>query len=174
MTVSHGNKHTINFTPSLAPCWQVLIHGMVRPISEGNYLDQNASLCAFIRPMLPQAMLKCTNGVVHLQAALTPLTQCHMHLQTFLCFIPPPLLSCKTSTTNKSFFSPCKSLCGKNTAGIWSALICYQVKTPQNTTCIQNQKRNLSSMTKHRHWIFRLIHILHFSHSYSRFKQQAN
>ena len=36
-------------------------------------------LSAFIRPMLPQAMLKCINRV-HLQAALTPLAQCHMHL----------------------------------------------------------------------------------------------
>lgn len=100
--------------------------------SEGNYLDQNASLSAFSRPMLPRAMLKCTNGVVHLQAALTPLAQCHMHLQAFPFFIPPPLPSCNPLTTNKSFFFPCMLLCGKNSAGIWSALISYQVETPQN------------------------------------------
>lgn len=100
--------------------------------SEGNYLDLNASLSAFIRPMLPQAMLKCTNGVVHLQAALTPLAQCHRHLQIFPFFILPPLSSCNSSTTNKSFFFPCILLCGKNSAGIWSALISYLVETPQN------------------------------------------
>lgn len=116
--------------------------------SEENYLDQNASLSAFIRPMLPQAMLKCINGV-HLQAALTPLAQCHMHLQVFPFFIPPLLPSHKPSTTNKFFFFPGMLL---NSTGIWSTLICYQVKTPQNTTCIQSQKTNVSSLTKHRHW----------------------
>lgn len=135
--------------------------------SEGNYLDQNASLSAFIRPVLPQAMLKCTNGVVHLQAALTSLAQCHTHLQTLPFFIPPPLPSRKPSTTNKSFFFP-GVLCGKNSAGIWSTLICYQVKkkTLQNTQLASRIRWVICPhLTKHRHWIFRLIHILHLPHS---------
>ena len=116
--------------------------------SEGNYLDQNASPSAFIRPMLPQAMLKCTNGVVHLKAALTPLAQCHMHLQTFPFFIPPPLPSHKPSTTNKSFFFPGLLPCGKNSAGIWIALICYQVKTLQNTQLASKIRRETCP-----HWL---------------------
>ena len=120
--------------------------------SEGNYLDQNASLSAFIRPMLPQAMFKCINGV-HLQAA-----QCHMHLEIFPFFIPPLLPPHKPST-NKFFFFPGMLL---NSTGIWSTLICYQVKTPQNTTCIRSQKTNVSSLTKHRHWTDWSTSLSHF------------
>lgn len=88
-------------------------------------------------------MFKCINGV-HLQAA-----QCHMHLEIFPFFIPPLHPPHKPSTTNKFFFFPGTLL---NSTGIWSTLICYQVKTPQNTTCIRSQKTNVSSLTKHRHW----------------------
>lgn len=102
--------------------------------SEGNYLNQNASLSAFIRPMLPQAMLKCTNGDVNLQAALTRLllsviSICQpfpsSSLPHFTPINPQPI-------TNKFFFFLCMLLCGKNSARIWSALISYQVKTPKN------------------------------------------
>jgi hypothetical protein len=45
VTVLHGNKHTINFTPSLAPCWQVLIHGIVKPIWKKLPLSKLISFC---------------------------------------------------------------------------------------------------------------------------------
>lgn len=128
--------------------------------SEGNYLDQNASLSAFIRPMLPQAMLKCTNGVVHLQAVLTPLAQCHAFANLSLLHSSFTFLPRSLNHQQIFFFLPMY-------APVWEEQ-CWNVKCPyflssgnssKHTTCIENQRRNLSSLTKHRPWMFRSIHI---------------